>query len=217
MFLRTSLLSFACFHLLGYATALPTSDDTKTVERDVDDPLSPWEDGHFKCKEYVLVITDQHRAGTGCTLATQDSFEAGSSFEVGASLGFGIEQVLSLGLTLSVSSSTSKAYTLTDNTEKGCPKGDWYCGLFIYYDQLQVSGFKIPVTMDGFSEEPFGPVCNEGEGEPYTINYPIELAEGELAGISIDVCACPNAKGWADNGAPSKVCPGPCKGIHEGE
>ncbi len=71
MLLCTSLLSFACIRLLGHGTALPPPNDTKTVEGDIDDPLSPY-DGHFKYKQCIDAITDQHRADTGLTMESKD-------------------------------------------------------------------------------------------------------------------------------------------------
>ncbi|KAL8913513.1 MAG: hypothetical protein Q9171_001701 [Xanthocarpia ochracea] len=200
---------------------------------DAADPYSPFDGSHGQhCKESFIKkksetpqgsapVTGSHScdaSGTGCTLSQQGSFTAGTSFEVGGSLGLSIGSIVGIGLSVSVAQTESKEYGYVAGSEKACPPGNWYCGLVISYEALKVEGEKIPIVKEDEGAAPRGgSICHFGPPEPWSILAPIERGDGELKGLSVDICACPNAQGWADDGAPSKVCPQPCPGIPEGE
>ena len=86
---------------------------------------------------------------------------------------------------------------------KECPTGPWTCALVFSPNVLHVEG-----TQTKGASNPCGS-STEGPGSPYNVDFPKANSDGVYGG-GIDVCVCKEFDHWADNGAPSLVCPGPC-------
>lgn len=137
-----------------------------------------------------------------CTLGDGISFARAVSVTVGAELGLDIAKIAgSAGISASVT--TSEENGQTSSVEKHCPEGPWYCSLAITPAVTVVKGTRYRVTA----------ACkkNPTTEENYEISYP-EIKDN-LAGASVDLCTCKNAKHWADDGHYATLCPQDCPGI----
>ena len=145
--------------------------------------------------------TDIDSSCLGCTATQGSSFTVGKTVTVGASLDLDFEDIVAkAGITSSVSITTLDGETGSVSLE--CPKGPWTCALIITPPVTVVSGTATALTA---TCQPVGPA------EPFTMALPEKMGpDGIMMGGHVDVCACQNFAHWADNGAPSIVCPQPC-------
>ena len=143
---------------------------------------------------------------TECQLTIESTFAKGNEVTVGLDIGVTLADVIGAGVSSSVAVSeetgNSEAATLT------CPEGDYWCALYIVPARTRVTGtVNKPARMEdqscGFKDYPYEATFQRRGPN----NVP---ADG------VDVCACTNACGWANPGAPSRTCPGPCSGVIAG-
>ena len=136
----------------------------------------------------------------GCQLLQQSTYSVGVSVEVGADLGLDFGEIVSLGLSASVSQTTEGGSAQGAQVE--CPEGEWTCSIAITPTVLEVTGTKEVV--DGSANMAS---CDTKE-EEYVVQFPKKGADGTVIAAT-EICACKNKEHWADNGAP-KPCPADC-------
>ncbi|KAH8891204.1 hypothetical protein GQ53DRAFT_151483 [Thozetella sp. PMI_491] len=156
------------------------------------------------------VIESQHQAtgqawqsaGTahgGEPFTLTEGYSVGTTWQVGADLGINVKDIISLGISSSVSETITQSVNI--GVGKTCPPGPWRCGLIVHPGVWQV---------DGHVEYHVQPSCSEPkqagkDDEPYSVQIPrVDKAGNPF--FDAEVCACKNAEHWADNGAPSIVC-----------
>ena len=125
-------------------------------------------------------------------------------------LGLDIGQISKeVGAGVGGSISISKATATQSTGGKTCPKGLWTCAIVFYPNVWRVEGTKITYDDDcpRNLENPPTPVRT-----PYTVDFPKANSDGVYGG-GVDLCSCTDYAHWADDGAPSIQCPGPC-GLH---
>ena len=132
-------------------------------------------------------------------LTLDSTYTVGVSVEVGMDLGLDIDEIISAGVSVSVSNSEETG--VSQGAQKGCPDGPWYCALIITPQVAHVTG-----TYAKWQESS----CSDINPSPYTVDLPTMASNGLPTGAAVDICACPNFAHWADAGAPSIICPGPC-------
>ncbi|KAL8797741.1 MAG: hypothetical protein Q9195_000093 [Heterodermia aff. obscurata] len=136
-------------------------------------------------------------SGSG-QLTAQTTYSFGTTVEVGADLSLDFGDIVSAGVTGSVSITTETGST--QGVSDTCPKGAWYCALSITPTMVKVSGTRTEYNSCA------GP---DGGPDPYTILLPKLGADGNPI-INAEVCTCKNLVGWADPGHIGLLCPGDC-------
>ena len=134
-------------------------------------------------------------------MTDQSSFSVSVEVDVGIDLGLEkdfAEIAGDAGISASVTTGTETG--ITQGISKNCPDGPWKCALIIWPEVTEVSGMQVQYDLA---------TCTDLGSEPYQVQYPQKRPDGTYGG-SVDVCACKNFAHWADNGAPSIVCPQDC-------
>ena len=131
-------------------------------------------------------------------LTAQTSYSIATTIEVGADLGLSLKDIVSAGVSGSVSITTEKGSTqgVTDT----CPQGAWTCALSITPTMVKVKGTQA--DYDSCVE----PMENK---KPYTVLLPKIGPDGNPF-VNVEVCTCKNLPGWADPGHIGRLCPGDC-------
>ena len=136
---------------------------------------------------------------TGSELSKEVSYSVAITVELGADLGLNFGDILSAGVSGSVSITTETGSV--QGASDTCPLGLWYCSLSITPTMIRVSGFQTEI--DSCRPE-IDPVS-----KPYTISLPKLGADGSPM-LSVELCTCKNAKHWADPGHVGLLCPSDC-------
>ncbi|KAH6663198.1 hypothetical protein B0J14DRAFT_662186 [Halenospora varia] len=127
----------------------------------------------------------------GSQLTHAESYQVGYTVELGANLGLSIKEIFGLGVSASISKSTSKGSE--DSIQIECPApGDWTCSMVIKPKVVIKHGNQV----------------FQGKRSPYTVSFPRVTKENILF-FEADICSCPNKIGWASPGAPER-CPEDC-------
>ena len=117
------------------------------------------------------------------TLSQSTSYSVGVTIDVGVNIGLNLGEIVSAGLTGSVSTTTTKG--TIDGAGDTCPKGGWYCSLDITPTMVKVSGTVTP--RNSCIEGAAGPV------KPYTVTFPKTGSDGNPF-INVQMCTCKNLK-----------------------
>lgn len=140
-----------------------------------------------------------------CQLSDQSSYSVGTTIEVGFSLGLNVGEIIAASGGLDVAVSITKETSEAQGAQLNCPTGPWTCALIIYPGMTRLKGsqFKYATSVHQCLDE------DKSTEQPYSVPVPKKALDGTSTS-RIDVCACKNFEHWADNGAPSTVCPQSC-------
>lgn len=115
------------------------------------------------------------------TLSQSTSYSVSVTIDEGLNIGLNLRDIVSAGLTSSVSVTTTKG--TTDGAGDTCPEGAWYCSLDITPTMVQVSG--TVTSENSCMEGPAGPV------QPFTVTFPKTGSDGNPY-IDVRMCTCDN-------------------------
>lgn len=131
----------------------------------------------------------------GCTVGRGSTYSVAVTVEVGGELGLNFDDIVSAGVSASVSVTTENG--TVDEASAECA-GPWTCGLLLTPTLHEVKGSKS-VTTGG---------CEPStSSDNYVVRFP--LKEGNTPKATFSACACKNKDHWADAGAPVP-CPNDC-------
>ena len=116
---------------------------------------------------------------------------------MGADLGLNFDDIISAGVSGSVSTTTTKQ--VSQGATNSCPDGPWHCALAILPDMTEVSGQKQAAN-DACEDDIDGPLP-----APYTVRFPTEGTSGSNT-ADVEICTCQNFKHWADDGHIARLC-----------
>ena len=118
-----------------------------------------------------------------------------TTIQVGADLGLIIDKIITLGLSASISKTTTTS--VGESATAPCPPGLWTCGLEIIPSVLHVEGHMRSVDIFGRT------IAGK-----YVVEIP-RVDNAKNAVIKANPCACHNRVGWDNAGAPP-LCSSDC-------